>query len=206
MIGSWRRRARSLALAACGMGVILCVTPGFVSRLGPSHLAGRLGSPAFAGKGDIEIETVMVPGGKFLMGDSVGAGEFGERPAHLVWVSPFRMQRCEVTRGEYVRFLNEVGARVYPLFVISFGHEYRGATGVAYAGRPRVPLVELPDGGLSYHDGLGLVRRPIVFGRGAGCRRRRSSNMRLELGLRVRLLRVLSMEVEIHEEVLVGVS
>ena len=154
MIGSWRRRARSLALAACGMGVILCVTPGFVSRPGPSHLAGRLGSPAFAGKGDIEIETVMVPGGKFLMGDSVGAGEFGERPAHLVWVSPFRMQRCEVTRGEYVRFLNEVGARVYPLFVISFGHEYRGATGVAYAGRPRVPLVELPDGGLSYHDGV----------------------------------------------------
>src|SRR6266581_1547845 len=47
--------------------------------------------------------TVLVPGGRFLMGSDSGRPD--EQPVHSVAVAPFRMSRTPVTNLEYARFL-----------------------------------------------------------------------------------------------------
>jgi formylglycine-generating enzyme len=45
-----------------------------------------------------------VPGGWFLMGSD--SGQADEAPVHRVWVDPFAIGVCPVTRSEYARFLD----------------------------------------------------------------------------------------------------
>ena len=44
-----------------------------------------------------------IPGGWFIMGSDEGQAD--ERPVHRVWVEPFEMAACPVTRQDYERFL-----------------------------------------------------------------------------------------------------
>src|SRR5262249_24950691 len=52
---------------------------------------------------------VYVPGGQFEMGRS--NGDEYERPAHIVIVEPFFIDRTEVTNEQYQRFVTETGHR-----------------------------------------------------------------------------------------------
>lgn len=65
-----------------------------------------------AANNEIDIETpprmVYVPGGTFEMGSANGAEN--ERPPHNVTVSPFFIDRYEVTNAEYLAFVEERGA------------------------------------------------------------------------------------------------
>ena len=56
---------------------------------------------------ELEIETVLVPAGRFRMGDARGRGD--EQPEHEVYVSAFRVALLPVTNEEYARFVAETG-------------------------------------------------------------------------------------------------
>jgi len=51
---------------------------------------------------DSGIEMVSVPGGWLEMGNE--SGELDERPVHRAWISPFLLDRYEVTQESYGRF------------------------------------------------------------------------------------------------------
>jgi formylglycine-generating enzyme required for sulfatase activity len=55
----------------------------------------------------LQIETALVPTGRFRMGDARGRGD--ERPEHEVYVSAFRIALLPVTNEEYARFVAETG-------------------------------------------------------------------------------------------------
>ena len=53
---------------------------------------------------------VQIPAGFFLMGSETG--QDNERPVHRVWVDEFELAECQVTHGEYERFLSATGRAV----------------------------------------------------------------------------------------------
>lgn len=55
----------------------------------------------------VDIETVLIPEGTFVMGDDAGRPD--ERPAHRVWLSAFRLAVLPVTNQEYAAFLEATG-------------------------------------------------------------------------------------------------
>ncbi|MBN9077267.1 MAG: sulfatase modifying factor 1 (C-alpha-formyglycine- generating enzyme 1) [Rhizobiales bacterium 65-79] len=59
------------------------------------------------------IEQVALPGGRFLMGDTMGDGYpgDGERPVHPVSVSPFTIDATSVTNDDFARFVEATGYR-----------------------------------------------------------------------------------------------
>jgi len=57
-------------------------------------------------------DMVLIPAGDFLMGSPAGAGGFDdESPQRLVYLSPFWIDRREVTNGAYERFVRATGHR-----------------------------------------------------------------------------------------------
>ena len=56
-------------------------------------------------------EMVMIPAGRFKMGDIQGGGDDNEQPVHSVSVQPFALGKYELTNAEFVRFLNSVNRR-----------------------------------------------------------------------------------------------
>jgi len=52
---------------------------------------------------------VKVPAGEFLMGSREGEGESPERPQHKVSVSPYLIDKTEVTWGQYKKFATSTG-------------------------------------------------------------------------------------------------
>jgi formylglycine-generating enzyme required for sulfatase activity len=63
--------------------------------------------------GGLGPEMVIIPAGRFKMGDIRGDGDYDERPAHWVNLKHFAMGRYEVTFAEYDRFA-EATARKKP--------------------------------------------------------------------------------------------
>ena len=60
----------------------------------------------FLRSGELGPEMVVVPAGRFLMGDLLGGGMSGERPVHEVTISqPFAIGKYEITFEDYQRFL-----------------------------------------------------------------------------------------------------
>ena len=59
-------------------------------------------------KGPLDVELVLVEGGRFAMGHD--AGEPAERPVHQVSVSSFYIGRHEVTRAQFAAFQNQQSA------------------------------------------------------------------------------------------------
>jgi len=51
----------------------------------------------------------VIPAGWFLMGSE--AGQENEQPVHRVWVDEFEMAACQVTNGEYGKFIAATGHR-----------------------------------------------------------------------------------------------
>lgn len=51
---------------------------------------------------------VFVPGGYFLMGNGGGRPGDNNFPVHLVYVSPFMIDRCEMSNAEYRKFVEDV--------------------------------------------------------------------------------------------------
>jgi formylglycine-generating enzyme required for sulfatase activity len=51
------------------------------------------------------VELLLIPGGRFIMGSPDGEGHYNERPAHEVEIRPFYLGRYPVTNEEYARCL-----------------------------------------------------------------------------------------------------
>jgi iron(II)-dependent oxidoreductase len=86
-------------------------------------LAG-LPLPAPAGPSEVEASgDVLVPGGSFTLGAANGWAYDNERPAHVVGLPPFRIDRGLVTNAEYAEFAGrDVGPPREPVQHVSF-HE-----------------------------------------------------------------------------------
>lgn len=82
------------------------------------------GLPLPAPAGPPEVETsgdVLVPGGPFTLGAANGWAYDNERPAHLVDLPPFRIDRALVTNADYVEFAGrEPGPPREPVQHVSF--------------------------------------------------------------------------------------
>jgi iron(II)-dependent oxidoreductase len=68
-------------------------------------LSGASGVPRVTTSGD-----VLVPGGPFTLGSDDPWAYDNERPAHIVDVPPFRIDRALVTNAEYAEFVEAEGA------------------------------------------------------------------------------------------------
>jgi sulfatase modifying factor 1 len=53
----------------------------------------------------IPNDMVAIPGGSFIMGDSLNDGDSNQRPIHIVTLDPFYMGKYEVTNEQYSEFL-----------------------------------------------------------------------------------------------------
>jgi formylglycine-generating enzyme len=79
----------------------------------------------------LDIETVPIPPGPFIMGDDEGRPD--ERPAHRVEVSVFRMAVLPVTNEQYAAYLQATGAEP-PRFWEdpAFNHPRQPVVGVSW--------------------------------------------------------------------------
>ena len=57
-------------------------------------------------KGGVGPEMVVIPAGRFRMGDIQGGGNSDEKPVHWVNIQQFAMGKFEVTVGEFRQFVN----------------------------------------------------------------------------------------------------
>lgn len=112
---------------------------------------------------------VFVPGGPFRTGASPNAA-WSPQPEHVVDVGGFWIHRFEVTRGDYVRFLNDPATqarirdakrpRYYPRNTVTL---YRGGTWASYRqpdGRYALPesLAAFAVNGVSWNDAVDYAR------------------------------------------------
>jgi hypothetical protein len=95
--------------------------------------------------GTSEVAGAGVDGGAFRMGRPAGQGFTDEQPVHLVRVSPFRLDRTEVTNEAFARFLNAAGKALVDSFLKSreAGGLARGSDGRwrAATGKEKWPVV-----------------------------------------------------------------
>ncbi len=57
----------------------------------------------------LDHSTVTIPAGEFIMGSEAGRDD--ERPAHLVYLDAYELDRYEVTNAQYRRFMLATGGR-----------------------------------------------------------------------------------------------
>ena len=77
-------------------------------------------------------EMALAPAGEFMMGDTFGEGESDEQPVHAVYVSPFYMDRYEVTNAQYAAGLNWAWAQGNLITVASSAVYQYGGTSHPY--------------------------------------------------------------------------
>ena len=58
---------------------------------------------------NIPLNMVLIPGGKYLMGSDKPGSYSNEKPVHKVIISPFFMDKYEVTNQQFSQFVNETG-------------------------------------------------------------------------------------------------
>ena len=58
---------------------------------------------------NIPLNMVLIPGGKYLMGSDKPGAYLNEKPVHQVIISPFFMDKYEVTNQQFLQFVNETG-------------------------------------------------------------------------------------------------
>jgi iron(II)-dependent oxidoreductase len=101
------------------------------------------GGPAPIPVSDADSE-VFVPGGPFVMGTDIEPFAYdNERPAHVVDVEPFRIDRFPVTNRQYLAFI-EAGGYAEPRFWSEAGWAHRCEDQLA------APLFWTPSGGGSW--------------------------------------------------------
>ncbi len=82
------------------MAIVLALAAGCETRT-PSQKTVDLG-------GGVKLEMVLIPAGSFAMGDDNGLDD--EWPAHEVTITkPFYLGKCEVTVGQFRRFVEATG-------------------------------------------------------------------------------------------------
>jgi len=54
---------------------------------------------------------ILIKGGSFTMGDTWGSGDTDEIPKHQVTIKDFYLCKYEVTKGEFIEFVNKTGYR-----------------------------------------------------------------------------------------------
>jgi len=79
----------------------------------PGNIAGKATPTPAASPVPITADLASIPGGTFKMGRNDGGRE-NERPSNSVVVTAFKMDKTEVTNGEYYAFINETGYRPIP--------------------------------------------------------------------------------------------
>lgn len=94
-------QSRLPVLIGAGVVLVMAVAIGYwlLTRQGPTSLSGGTTSSS-APQG-----MVSIPGGEFLMGRDDGNDY--ERPAHLVRVEPFHIDKHEVTNEQYAQFVRQ---------------------------------------------------------------------------------------------------
>ncbi|MBK9214083.1 MAG: SUMF1/EgtB/PvdO family nonheme iron enzyme [Chloracidobacterium sp.] len=114
-----KKRSTSPLLLGIGglLGLLLIGIVGF----GSAWMLGLIGGPKPGGNVNatptpdvpaFKADLASIPGGTFKMGRD--DGRENERPANSVNVQAFRMDKTEVTNGEYFAFVNETGYRPVP--------------------------------------------------------------------------------------------
>jgi len=74
---------------------------------------------------------VRIPAGWFLMGCETG--QDNEKPVHRVWIDEFLLAACQITNGEYSRFLRETASPQPPfLSDPDFNHPEQPVVGVSW--------------------------------------------------------------------------
>jgi formylglycine-generating enzyme required for sulfatase activity len=102
--------------------------------------------PLIASKIPQEPETVLVPGGAFLLGSAPAAGiPDDETPAHQVDLPDFRIGRTPVTHGEYAVFLQQTSSQEPP----------RGGW---FNRQPPPGTAAQPVGGVTWYDAAAYCR------------------------------------------------
>lgn len=99
-------------------------------RIGPPLLRSATSLPA--GRPELAGESVLVPGGPFVLGVDGASEPFSldnERPAHVVQVPSFRIGQVPVTNGEWRHFIDDGGYR-QPTWWSARGWEHRQRTGL----------------------------------------------------------------------------
>ncbi|MBP9664720.1 MAG: SUMF1/EgtB/PvdO family nonheme iron enzyme [Pyrinomonadaceae bacterium] len=113
------RRSKSPLLLGIG-GLLGLLLIGIVG-LGSAWMLGLIGGPKPGGNVNatttpnvpvFKADLASIPGGTFKMGRD--EGRENEKPAYSVNVQAFRMDKTEVTNGEYFAFVNETGYRPVP--------------------------------------------------------------------------------------------
>ena len=109
-----------------GIGGLLALLVIGIVGIGGAYMSGLIGgggatptpTPALAGSPTpvvgqpVVAEQVPIPAGTFMMGRD--DGRENERPANQVSVSPFKMDKTEITNAEYFSFVSETGHRPTP--------------------------------------------------------------------------------------------
>ncbi len=114
-----KKRSTSPVLLGIGglLGLLLIGIVGF----GSAWMLGLIGGPKPGGNVNgttppdtpaFKADLAAIPGGTFKLGRD--DGRENERPAHSLNVQAFRMDKTEVTNGEYFAFVNETGYRPVP--------------------------------------------------------------------------------------------
>ena len=105
----------------------------------------------------IELETVRIAGGPFLMGWNQGAPE--ERPAHVAHVETFCLGRTPVTNQDFLAFLAADGYRQED-FWLSDGWQWiqqKQIRAPAFWGHPQFGRPEQPVVGVTWYEALAFA-------------------------------------------------
>ncbi|MBL8628528.1 MAG: SUMF1/EgtB/PvdO family nonheme iron enzyme, partial [Rhodospirillaceae bacterium] len=81
---------------------------------------------------DVESGLVLVQGGAYTMGDSVGNGARSEHPVHPVQVAAFKIGRFEVTRGDYAACVHDNACAAERKVPFQTGDDDLPVTGVSW--------------------------------------------------------------------------
>lgn len=114
-------KKRSTSPVLLGIGGLLALLLIGLVGFGSAWMLGLIGGPKPGGNVNgttppdtpaFKADLAAIPGGTFKMGRD--DGRENERPANSVNVQAFRMDKTEVTNGEYFAFVNETGYRPVP--------------------------------------------------------------------------------------------
>lgn len=83
------------------------------------------------GSGQIPEGKVLIPAGTFQMGDSFSEGSSSELPVHAVYLSPYYIDKFEVTNADYAAALNWAHTQG-GLITVTAGVVYKYDSGTSY--------------------------------------------------------------------------
>jgi len=108
-----------LILGITGLLAVLVIGIGGIAA---AYMMGYIGGPKTAGNSNNAVpsptpaqftaDLASIPGGTFRMGRDTGLPL--EQPANAVTVQPFKIDKTEVTNGEFYQFIKETGYKPVP--------------------------------------------------------------------------------------------